>query len=82
MVLSVHPLVIMNISEHWTRIRAQNNGDPLKVFGALLGKQSGRNIELMNSFEVRWDTIENEHVIIDSQFFATREAQCSRFVNV
>jgi len=23
---SVHPLVIMNISEHWTRNRAQNDG--------------------------------------------------------
>lgn len=23
--VSLHPLVIMNISEHWTRIRAQNN---------------------------------------------------------
>lgn len=23
---SLHPLVIMNISEHWTRVRAQNNG--------------------------------------------------------
>lgn len=22
--ISIHPLVIMNISEHWTRIRAQN----------------------------------------------------------
>lgn len=25
--VSLHPLVIMNISEHWTRIRAQN-GNP------------------------------------------------------
>lgn len=25
--LSLHPLVIMNISEHWTRIRAQEGSD-------------------------------------------------------
>jgi len=77
MVLTVHPLVIMNISEHWTRIRAQNNGIAIKVFGALLGKQSGRCIELMNSFEVRWDARENsdEHVVIDAAFFAIREGQ-------
>ncbi len=24
--VSLHPLVIMNISEHWTRTRAQNEG--------------------------------------------------------
>jgi hypothetical protein len=24
--VSVHPLVIMNVSEHWTRARAQNDG--------------------------------------------------------
>lgn len=24
--VSLHPLVIMNISEHWTRTRAQNDG--------------------------------------------------------
>ena len=23
--VSVHPLVIMNISEHWTRVRSQEN---------------------------------------------------------
>lgn len=26
--VSLHPLVIMNISEHWTRTRAQNDGKP------------------------------------------------------
>lgn len=24
--IQLHPLVIMNVAEHWTRIRAQNNG--------------------------------------------------------
>jgi COP9 signalosome complex subunit 6 len=28
-IVAVHPLVIMNISEHWTRVRAQN-GKPAK----------------------------------------------------
>jgi COP9 signalosome complex subunit 6 len=32
---SLHPLVIMNISEHWTRTKAQV-GKPQKVFGALV----------------------------------------------
>lgn len=32
---SLHPLVIMNISEHWTRTKAQM-GKPQKVYGALV----------------------------------------------
>lgn len=34
--IALHPLVIMNISEHWTRIRAQNDGKP----------QQGRTFDL------------------------------------
>jgi len=26
--VSLHPLIIMNVSEHWTRSRAQNDGKP------------------------------------------------------
>ena len=26
--ISLHPLVIMNVSEHWTRVRAQHDGSP------------------------------------------------------
>ena len=47
--VKLHPLVIMNISEHWTRTKVQE-GTPQKVYGAIIGKQKGRNIEIMNSF--------------------------------
>lgn len=29
--VSLHPLVIMNVSEHWTRIRAQERGEKLGI---------------------------------------------------
>mmetsp|Transcript_29079 Transcript_29079/g.76173 ORF Transcript_29079/g.76173 Transcript_29079/m.76173 type:complete len:347 (-) Transcript_29079:1505-2545(-) len=48
----VHPLVIINISDHFTRIRAQHGGRAQTVTGILLGYQSGRQVELTNSFEV------------------------------
>uniref|UniRef100_T1GDB7 COP9 signalosome complex subunit 6 n=1 Tax=Megaselia scalaris TaxID=36166 RepID=T1GDB7_MEGSC len=51
--ISLHPLVIMNISEHWTRIRAQYDNPAIQVYGALIGKQKGRSIEVMNSFELK-----------------------------
>ncbi|XP_069103700.1 COP9 signalosome complex subunit 6-like [Argopecten irradians] len=71
--VSLHPLVIMNISEHWTRVRAQE-GKPTQVIGALIGKQKGRNIEVMNSFELVFDIIEDA-VIINMDYYNTKEEQ-------
>ena len=71
--VSLHPLVIMNISEHWTRTKAQT-GAPQKIFGALIGKQKGRNIEVMNSFELDHTTVEDK-VIIDRDYYDIKEEQ-------
>lgn len=71
--ISLHPLVIMNISEHWTRVRSQE-GKPKQVIGALIGKQKGRNIEVMNSFELNFDTIDSQ-IVIDMEYYNTKEEQ-------
>lgn len=71
--ISLHPLVIMNVSEHWTRLRAQEGSDQL-VYGALIGKQKGRNIEIMNSFELTF-TIAGGEVIIDREYCTSKEDQ-------
>ncbi|XP_014205505.1 COP9 signalosome complex subunit 6 isoform X2 [Copidosoma floridanum] len=70
--ISLHPLVIMNVSEHWTRLRAQEGSDQL-VYGALIGKQKGRNIEIMNSFELLFTCI-GDDVIIDRDYYDTKES--------
>lgn len=47
-------MVIMNVSEHFTRHRAQSRpGAPVRVFGVLLGTLSGRNVDIANSFELK-----------------------------
>ncbi|XP_058825519.1 COP9 signalosome complex subunit 6 [Topomyia yanbarensis] len=70
---SLHPLVIMNISDHWTRIRAQK-GFKSQVFGALIGKQKGRNIEVMNSFELKFEVVNDEvHILMD--YYNVKEQQ-------
>jgi len=71
--ISLHPLVIMNISEHWTRTRAQH-GEPQSVYGALIGKQKGRNIEVMNSFELL-TILTDDNVTIDREYYNTKEEQ-------
>ena len=72
--ISLHPLVLMNVSEHWTRIRAQEGG-ARAVYGALIGKQDGRKIEVYNSFELRYETIDGD-VVINRDYYNTKEEQC------
>lgn len=51
------------------------------VIGALIGKQEGRNIEVMNSFELLSHTVE-EKIIIDKEYYYTKEEQCERGIGV
>jgi len=53
--LTLHPLVIINISDHFTRARCQGDGSgpPPRVFGILIGEQVGRRVEVANSFEAK-----------------------------
>ena len=73
--ISLHPLVIINISDHDTRERVKNSKHT-KIVGAILGTQSGKRIEITNSFELLYDTIE-DHIIIDSDFFLKKREQCT-----
>ncbi|KAG9104623.1 hypothetical protein FRC06_000769 [Ceratobasidium sp. 370] len=50
--LSIHPLPILNISEHLTRRKLQTNQEAPFIIGALLGIQNGRDIEIVNTFEL------------------------------
>ncbi|KAK7072643.1 COP9 signalosome complex subunit 6 [Halocaridina rubra] len=71
--VSLHPLVILNISEHWTRQRAQE-GKLSQVLGALIGKQTGRHIEIMNSFELSFDVLDGK-IFINREYYTVKEEQ-------
>eukprot|EP00741_Cyanophora_paradoxa_P019767 tig00021168_g19078.t1 len=70
--VSLHPLVIINISDHYTRMRAMRG--PLRVIGCLLGIQSGRNVEIFNSFELLYDEADG-FIQINSSFMRTKQEQ-------
>ncbi|KAI8344278.1 maintenance of mitochondrial structure and function-domain-containing protein [Chlamydoabsidia padenii] len=63
--ISIHPLVLLNISDHHTRTRLQIQSDEVNICGALLAQQSGRDIDIINSFEVPLDetTIDQNYLI-------------------
>lgn len=84
--IALHPLVIMNVAEHWVRTKAQHehtaaNGNnsnaveaPPRVLGALIGRQKGRNLEVMNSFELRFLFIDG-NLIVDRDYYDSKENQ-------
>ncbi|KAH7883798.1 maintenance of mitochondrial structure and function-domain-containing protein [Phlebopus sp. FC_14] len=66
--LSVHPLPILNISEHLTRMKLQTKTNTPFVLGALLGTQNGREVEIVNTFELatgqgRDDTVDHGFLV-------------------
>ena len=46
----------------------------MQVIGALIGKQKGRSIEIFNTFELKFDVVENS-IVIDRDFYTIREEQ-------
>jgi COP9 signalosome complex subunit 6 len=75
--IQLHPLAVMNISDHFTRSRYMTAKDKLssmRVVGALLGRQQGRVMEIVNTVEVDFKNVpESEGAIkIDERFCMER----------
>jgi COP9 signalosome complex subunit 6 len=51
--ISLHPLAVLNISDHLTRAKYQMGKDTnYRVIGVLLGKQHGRSLDVVNTVEI------------------------------
>lgn len=75
--LALHPLPILNISEHLTRLKLQQNKLNPFVLGALLGTQNGREVEIVNTFELAIvpESLESGEPKVDHDFLVTRRDQ-------
>nr|CDI51565.1 related to COP9 signalosome complex subunit 6 [Melanopsichium pennsylvanicum 4] len=78
--ISLHPLPILNISEHLVRTRLQSEDSEVTVYGVLLGTQAGRDIDIQNSFEIRLDAASSSSSAISAPninhaFLKSRQAQ-------
>jgi len=69
----LHPLVLINISDHVVRHRS-TGGSPQLVVGAVIGAQQGRRVDVHNSFELIVEEAEGGRAI-DVEFFQQRLAQ-------
>ncbi|KAK9787263.1 hypothetical protein WJX73_001466 [Symbiochloris irregularis] len=75
----LHPLVMINVSDHYMRTRAnlqatQSSGD-IKVLGILLGQQTGRVVDISNSFEIKIERDAQGNVSIDDVFLTRKQEQ-------
>ena len=69
-------VVVINVSDHFTRARAQSGGRPgARVYGALLGEQIGRHAEIANSFEMKITTNAAGETRADQEYLRTRLEQ-------
>ncbi|GBF99695.1 COP9 signalosome subunit 6 [Raphidocelis subcapitata] len=72
----LHPLVMINVSDHHTRVKA--NAPPgaaaAPVMGCLLGSQSGRTVDINNSFEIDY-TLQDGRVVINEAFLTRKQEQ-------
>eukprot|EP01083_Nonionella_stella_P066437 174962_1 len=71
--VKLHPLVIMNICDHHTRSCAEGRDDCKednpRVIGAMFGVQTGRTVEIVNSFEITYRFNENGEINIKDGLF-------------
>lgn len=72
--ISLHPLVIINMSDHWTRTKVQQHQDNPRVIGAFLGLQNGRQIEICNSFELVFSVVDGT-IVIDQTYLHKKQEQ-------
>jgi len=75
--IALHPLPILNVSGHLTRLRLQTQQVTPFAYGALLGTQNGREVEIVNSFELMLDEPISTAAEpkVDHAFFVSRREQ-------
>ena len=68
-------LLLLSHKDFWLACWFQLYFAVFTVLGALIGKQKGRNIEVMNSFELMFHKVEGD-IVIDREYYNTKEEQC------
>ncbi|KAF6257728.1 COP9 signalosome subunit 6 [Scenedesmus sp. NREL 46B-D3] len=73
----LHPLVLINISDHYTRLKANSpeGAPPPLVLGCLLGSQDGRSVDVANSFEIKFTEALDGAFEVDTPFLLKKQEQ-------
>jgi len=71
----LHPLVIMSMSDHFTRQRL-SAAPQQRVVGALMGEQKGRVVDIAGSFELIVTAVDGKQVL-DQAFLIAKVENCA-----
>ena len=85
--VKLHPLVLINISDHFTRERVRDVTSELyssseRVAGVLFGVQTGKVVDVLESFEMSYEILDTGVLKFDEQFLSSKKRQCKLFGNV
>jgi hypothetical protein len=85
--VKLHPLVLINISDHFTRERVRDTTSELyssseRVAGVLFGVQTGKVVDVLESFEMSYEILDTGVLKFDEQFLSSKKRQCKLFGNV
>ncbi len=72
--------MLINISDHYTRTKAnspESEQASVRVLGCLMGQQTGRVVDISNSFEIKYK-VGPSGVDIDEGFLVHKQEQCER----
>eukprot|EP00013_Stygamoeba_regulata_P029438 CAMPEP_0177644274 /NCGR_PEP_ID=MMETSP0447-20121125/8596_1 /TAXON_ID=0 /ORGANISM="Stygamoeba regulata, Strain BSH-02190019" /LENGTH=315 /DNA_ID=CAMNT_0019146615 /DNA_START=44 /DNA_END=991 /DNA_ORIENTATION=- len=82
--VALHPLVLIQIADHFTRAKMRGGADAVanpRVIGALAGVQNGRDVEILNSFELVYEEVEATspgaptNLVLNTNYFQKRFEQ-------
>lgn len=68
--------MLINISDHFTRVKANTGSPDVRVYGVLLGSQVGRTVDISNSFEIKHEVDAQGQLQIDVPFLTHKQEQC------
>ena len=80
--VKLHPLVLINISDHYTREKCRPEGSPLytgaqRVAGVLFGVQQGNTVDIYESFEMLYTRDSTSGILkFDDELLQRKKAQC------
>mmetsp|Transcript_1171 Transcript_1171/g.1338 ORF Transcript_1171/g.1338 Transcript_1171/m.1338 type:complete len:334 (+) Transcript_1171:23-1024(+) len=70
----LHPLVLVAISDHYTREKVRKKIEKPRAVGALLGVQTGRKVEVKTCYELVCTLVDGKW-IIDTEYLNTKTEQ-------
>ena len=79
--VKLHPLVLINISDHYTREKVRSTDSEIykeseRVAGVLFGVQTGKVVDVLESFEMAYEILDSGVLRFDEQFLASKKSQC------